>query len=212
MFRLLVFISAAIVASGSVSAQTVSTYVGPAGGLWSEPTNWDPIGVPNNGGGNTYHVVIDENSGQDVEVILDIAPVNSTLMDSLARSAEMDWIETSPDMAWVKILWLGPESGRWAVLLKWRKGYVAPPHKHLSAAHTFILSGKLQVRDGVLEAGDYVYEPNGMVHDATTALEDTEYLFICDGPVLFFGENEFSSYLGWEQLQRLRDAHQAKAA
>ena len=142
----------------------------------------------------------------------DIAPVNSTLMDSLARSAEMDWIETSPDMAWVKILWLGPESGRWAVLLKWRKGYVAPPHKHLSAAHAFILSGKLQVRDGVLNAGDYIYEPNGMVHDETTALEDTEYLFICDGPVLFFDGDDFTSYKGWEQLQRLQEQHDDAAA
>ena len=134
----------------------------------------------------------------------DISPVNSELMDTLARSAEMDWVETSPGRAYIKVLWLGPETGRWAVLLKWTKGYVAPPHKHLSAAHTFILSGKLQVRDGVLQAGDYVYEPNGMVHDATTALEDTEYLFICDGPVLFFGEDGFTGYLGWEQLERLR--------
>jgi anti-sigma factor ChrR (cupin superfamily) len=141
----------------------------------------------------------------------DIAPVNSTLMDSLARSADMDWIETRRGQAWIKILWLGPETGRWAVLLKWRKGYVAPPLKHLSAAHSFILSGKLQVRDGVLNAGDYVYEPNGMVHDATTALEDTEYLFICDGPVLFFGDDEFSGYLGWEQLRRLREEHDATA-
>ena len=98
------------------------------------------------------------------------------------------------------------------MLHKWRKGYVAPPHKHLSAAHAFVLSGKLQVRDGTLEAGDYLYEPNGMVHGETKALEDTEYLFICDGPVLFFGENEFSGYLGWEQLQRLRDERAAKAA
>ena len=142
----------------------------------------------------------------------DISPVNSELMDSLARSASMEWIETRPGQAWIKILWLGPETGRWAVLLKWRKGYVAPAHKHLSAAHTFILSGKLQVRDGTLDAGDYVYEPNGMVHDATTALEDTEYLFICDGPVLFYGEDDFSGYLGWEQLQRLRDQQQADAA
>ena len=141
----------------------------------------------------------------------DIAPVNSTLMDSLARSAKMEWIETRRGQAWIKVLWLGPETGRWAVLLKWRKGYVAPPHKHLSAAHAFILSGKLQVRDGVLEAGDYVYEPNGMVHDATTALEDTEYLFICDGPVLFFGDDDFSGYLGWEQLRRLQEEHDATA-
>ncbi len=139
----------------------------------------------------------------------DIAPVNSELMDSLARSAKMEWIETRRGQAWIKVLWLGPETGRWAVLLKWRKGYVAPPHKHLSAAHTFILSGKLQVRDGVLNAGDYVYEPNGMVHDETTALEDTEYLFIRDGPVLFFDGDDFTSYKGWEQLQRLREKHEA---
>lgn len=135
----------------------------------------------------------------------EIAPVNSELMDSLARTSEMDWIETVKGMAWMKILWLGPETGRWAVLLKWTKGYVAPPHKHLSAAHTFILKGRLQVRDGTLETGDYVYEPNGMVHGATTALEDSEYLFICDGPVLFFNEDRFTAYLGWEQLQRMRD-------
>lgn len=135
----------------------------------------------------------------------DIAPVNSELMDSLARTSEMDWIETVKGQAWMKILWLGPETGRWAVLLKWTKGYVAPPHKHLSAAHTFILKGRLQVRDGTLETGDYVYEPNGMVHGATTALEDSEYLFICDGPVLFFNDDGFTGYLGWEQLQRMRD-------
>ncbi|MSP44218.1 MAG: DUF4437 domain-containing protein [Alphaproteobacteria bacterium] len=141
----------------------------------------------------------------------DIRPANSELMDSLARSSQMEWIETDPGMAWMKVLWTGPETGRWAVLLKWKKGYVAAPHKHLSAAHAFILSGKLQVRDGVLETGDYTYEPNGMVHGATTALEDTTYLFICDGPVLFFNDNAFTSYLGWEQLARLQ-GKPAKAA
>ena len=81
----------------------------------------------------------------------------------------------------MKVLWTGPETGAWAALFRWYKGYVAPPHKHLSPAHVYVLSGKLQVRDGILEAGDYVYEPNGMVHGATTALEDTDYLFICNG-------------------------------
>ena len=104
------------------------------------------------------------------------------------------------------MLWTGAETGRWAVLLRWKKGYVAAPHKHLSAAHTFVLSGKLQVRDGVLDAGDYVYERNGMVHDETTALEDTEYLFICDGPVLFYNDDGLQSYLGWEELHRMREA------
>jgi anti-sigma factor ChrR (cupin superfamily) len=96
------------------------------------------------------------------------------------------------------------------VLFRWLKGYVAPQHKHLTASHTFILSGKLGVRDGTLDAGDYIYEPNGMLHGATTALEDTEYLFICDGPVLFYDKKGFTRYLGWEELRRLQAAHAAK--
>jgi hypothetical protein len=135
----------------------------------------------------------------------EIRPVNDQLADLIVRSSE-PWIETEKDKAWLKVLYLGSETGRWAALFRWRKGYVAPPHKHLSAAHTFILSGKLQVRQGILETGDYDYEPNGVLHGATTALEDTEYLFLCDGPVLFYNDDGFTSYLGWEELHRMREA------
>ena len=134
-------------------------------------------------------------------------PVNDQLADIIVRASE-PWIETDPGRAWMKVLWTGEESGRWAALFRWNKGYVAAPHKHLSAAHTYILKGKLQVRHGVLEAGDYDYEPNGVLHGATTALEDTEYLFICDGPVIFYDEKGITSYLGWEQLHRMREASQ----
>jgi hypothetical protein len=144
----------------------------------------------------------------------DISPLNSTIIDSLAKSSEMEWIPNAddPQRAAMKILWTGAETGTWAVLLSWKKGYSAPPHKHLSAAHTFVLSGKLQVRTGILEAGDYLYEANGMLHGATTALEDTEYLFICNGAVLFFNENGFTSYLSWEELRRIEAAHEQKKA
>ena len=138
----------------------------------------------------------------------DISPINSELMDSLAKTAEMDWIpmEADPEKGFMKVLWTGSESGGWACLFRWLKGYVAPPHKHLSAAHVYVLSGKLQVRDGILEAGDYVYEPNGMVHGTTTALEDTDYIFICEGPVLFYDDDGFVGYLGWEEIQRIKEA------
>ena len=132
----------------------------------------------------------------------DVSPVNGELMDTLVEASKMDWMQTE-EKAFIKVLYTGSESGNWAVLLKWLEGYTAPAHKHLSGSHTFILSGKLQVRDGVLNAGDYVYEPNGMLHGETTALEDTEYLFICNGPVLFFDEDKFTRYLGWEELQRM---------
>ena len=137
----------------------------------------------------------------------DISPLNSELMDTLVEASKTEWMPqwNDPERAFMKILWTGSESGGWAVLFRWKKGYTAPQHKHLAASHTFILSGKLQVRDGTLNAGDYVYEPNGMLHGATTALEDTEYLFICNGTVLFFDEDAgFTSYLGWEELERMK--------
>ena len=143
----------------------------------------------------------------------DISPLNPALLDTIVKDDKAAWIPTDPDgRAAMRVLWTGEESGRWAVVLRWKKGYVAPPHKHLSAAHTFVLKGKLEVRDGIIEAGDYIYERNGMVHGATTALEDTEYLFICDGPVLFYDDDGFTSYLGWEQVQRLNDLHAASKA
>ena len=58
----------------------------------------------------------------------------------------------------------------------------------------------------ILAAGDYDYEPNGVLHGATTALEDTEYLFICEGPILFFDENGPTHYIGWEEMERMRRA------
>jgi anti-sigma factor ChrR (cupin superfamily) len=142
----------------------------------------------------------------------DIRPINSELADSITRSSEIPWTETKPGQAWTKVLWVGPESGRWAVLLKWKKGYVAPPHKHLSAAFAFILSGRLQVRNNVYNAGDFLHETNGMVHGATTALEDTEYLFFCDGPVLFFDKDNFTGYRGWEEVLRMQQAAQKQQA
>jgi anti-sigma factor ChrR (cupin superfamily) len=142
----------------------------------------------------------------------DITSFNQNLGDSLYKASQMEWLETTPGQAWMKILWTGSETGTWAVILKWAKGYVAPAHKHLAPAHTFIIKGKLQVRDAVLETGDYDYEPNGVLHGATTALEDTEYLFICNGAVLFFDEDNFTSYLSWEELERMRTGQIAAAA
>lgn len=134
----------------------------------------------------------------------EVRPFHQDLQDALFKAKDAQWIENTPGMAWTRILWTGSESGTWAAVFKWKKGFVAPPHKHLSASHTFILYGKLKVRDGILDAGDYVYEPNGVLHGDTEALEDTEYLFICNGPLLYFNEHTFTGYLGWEELEKMR--------
>ena len=102
------------------------------------------------------------------------------------------------------MLWIGRETGTWAALYHWKKGLYRAAAQASRRRACFILSGKLQVRTGVLNAGDYVYEPSGMLHDATTALEDTTYLFISNGAVLFFDENGFTQYTNWEVMEKLR--------
>lgn len=74
------------------------------------------------------------------------------------------------------------EPGRWVALFRWKKGWVAFRHKHLADAQTYVLEGCTQGRDGVLEAADDDYEPNGAIHEAATVPDDTEHLFVCEGP------------------------------
>ena len=142
----------------------------------------------------------------------DIRPAFQDIQDTLVR-ADVPWIEQTATSR-VKVLWVGRESGSWMTLHFWKQGHAARPHKHLGAAHVYILSGKLQVRDGTLNAGDYVYEPAGVLHDATTALEDTTYLFQCQGPILYFNDDGFTCYTNWEVIEKLRErgAAMAKAA
>jgi anti-sigma factor ChrR (cupin superfamily) len=136
----------------------------------------------------------------------DIRPVNSELQDTLVRANESPWIEYAPGAS-LRILYTGAESGTWAALFRWQRGFVAPPHKHLSGSHTYVLSGQLKVRDGVLNEGDYVYEANGMLHETTEAVEDTDYLFICHGPLLMLDDNGPIGVFGWEELTRMRAAN-----
>ena len=132
----------------------------------------------------------------------DIRPEFQGIQDTLAR-ADAPWIEQSPTSS-IKVLWVGPESGTFAILVKWKKGHVARPHKHLGGAHVYMISGKIQVRDGVLNGGDYLYEPSGILHDATTTLEDAIYLIIGLGPVLYFDDDGFTGYLNWEVIEKIR--------
>jgi hypothetical protein len=73
-----------------------------------------------------------------------------------------------------------------------------------------MLKGKLQIRDGVISEGDYDYEPNGVIHTEVTALEDSEYLFACEGPVLFYDKDGLTTYLGWEEITRMTEAAKAE--
>ena len=142
-----------------------------------------------------------------------ISPVNSEVMDALVHSDKLEWIPQrfDPKRHFMKVLWIGPESGQVAVLLRSLKGSIVPRHKHLGDAHVLMLRGRLKVRDAELVAGDYLYEANGMIHHETEALEDTEYLMIMSGAVLFFDENTFLGFRGWEEFHRDQQEHFAQS-
>lgn len=134
-------------------------------------------------------------------------PVDKTIGDLLVRGDDDTWVQTDKaGHAHMKPLWASPESGGWAVLYHWKRGYKAPPHKHLGAIHAYIVSGRLKLRDTELKAGDYMYEANGIIHDETVAQEDTVHLNIADGPILFFDDQAITHYVGWEQIQKMLSA------
>jgi anti-sigma factor ChrR (cupin superfamily) len=140
-----------------------------------------------------------------------VALSDPSVSDTHVPAGDGGWVQTDKEgKSFVKVLWTDSHTGEWAVLYRWKKGFVAPAHKHLGAIHVYIISGRLKLRDVELGAGDYIHEANGMVHDATEALEDTVHLNIADGPLLFFSETEILSYAGWEQMRRM--ALKARAA
>jgi 2,4'-dihydroxyacetophenone dioxygenase len=117
------------------------------------------------------------------------------------------WIEQSP-MTSAKVLWVGRETGSWALLGLWKAGYVASRHQHLAAAHVFVVSGTMASGDVVMTAGDYIYEPSGVMHEATTAIEDTVQLFISLGPIARLdAAGGITSVTTWQDIESLRQSH-----
>jgi anti-sigma factor ChrR (cupin superfamily) len=125
------------------------------------------------------------------------------IQKALIKADEMEWVEMIPGEAWAKVLFTSSETGAWAALYKWRKDYVAAAHKHLGGAHTFMLKGKLEYRGGTLEAGDYGYEANGAIHGATTTIEDSEFLFMSNGPIIILESEDSEKPIGYFSCEHI---------
>ncbi|MEL7028813.1 MAG: cupin domain-containing protein [Pseudomonadota bacterium] len=123
-----------------------------------------------------------------------------------------DWIPgVDPEKSWFRLLYFSAETGVWAVVFRWNKGFIAPSHKHLGSSHSYILKGELAVREQRYPAGAYLFEANGSIHGATEAIEDTEYLFIGNGPIAFHNEQgELTGLFGWEEALAFKRRHDAR--
>ena len=140
----------------------------------------------------------------------DITPLNPALMDTLISAGDGDWIPQpfDPERAFIKILWTGSESGAWARAVPVEEGFHgAPTQASLAVTHLHSLgqapgAGRnLECRRLHLRAQRHAAR-RPRRHSKTR-----EYLFICNGTVLFYDDEGFTSYLGWEELRRLEESH-----
>ena len=81
----------------------------------------------------------------------DISAFNQNLVDTVFATSQMDWIETTPGQAWMKILWTGSETGTWAVILKWAKGYAAPIFQGVAARALQLMGPEAWSKDHLME-------------------------------------------------------------
>ena len=120
-------------------------------------------------------------------VASEITQNGETYFDSLGaalvRTNELEWIGDGINGG-IKMLRISSETGWFAALIKGRAGQVNPPHTHIGPACFYVIEGGFDYRGGSARAGDWVWEPAGAVHPATSHPVDTIYLANVFGPVI----------------------------
>lgn len=131
--------------------------------------------------------------------------------DKYVNVAAMPWKEFGPGIDF-KVLRTSQETGTWTVLFRCAAGSSFAPHRHLGGGEYLMLSGRMEVRGGseqggvTANAGDFGYEPNGVLHDSTYFPEDTVLYFTNNGAIQFLTEDMQPDFvLDYEMLEQLSD-------
>jgi quercetin dioxygenase-like cupin family protein len=129
---------------------------------------------------------------------------------ALVRSDQQEWIDTGAGNLF-KVLRVSKETGAWSALIKAAAGQVNQAHTHLGPADFYVLSGQIDYRGGSAKAGDYIYEPAGAVHEATTHPVETIYLANVFGPIAFHGKDgAIAGVLDWRAVKAMMESHARK--
>jgi len=131
------------------------------------------------------------------------------LDDVYIQPSNLPWISFSDGIRF-RLLRVSSETGTWTVLFHCLPGSSFASHQHLGAGEYLMLKGKMDVRGGreaggvTAYAGDYGYEPSGVIHDATSFPEETEFYFTNFGPIAFLDDQgNTTSVLDWQVLAAL---------
>jgi anti-sigma factor ChrR (cupin superfamily) len=129
---------------------------------------------------------------------------------ALVRTKNKQWISAGDGNEFL-VLRISKETGAWSALVRAKAGQVNAPHTHIGPADFYVISGGFDYRGGSAREGDWVYEPAGAVHDATTHPMDTVYLANVHGPVAFHdSKGGIAGILDWRAVQKMVDNAQKK--
>lgn len=137
-----------------------------------------------------------------------------TGLEGKVSTADLPWIDLGTGLEGnrIKVLRISEETGSYSLLIHARAGTVNQAHVHSGPADFYILQGRLEYRLGEAKAGDWMYEPAGAVHDATTATEDTLYLANVHGPVIFHKPDGSLDYVqDWRTIKGLAEQANRRA-
>lgn len=102
---------------------------------------------------------------------------------------QLPWLPLAPKIG-VKVLRVDRETGRFSVMIRAEAGGVLPRHRHIESAEILVLKGKgTHKQTGYFEAGNYISEAKGALHDALHFDEEVELLMVCDGPSAFLADD-----------------------
>ncbi|MHB1627160.1 MAG: cupin domain-containing protein [Bacilli bacterium] len=107
------------------------------------------------------------------------------LHEVLTDSTQLDWRQKSIPGLYEKMLWRDESTGASIALIRFSKGVGIPDrHSHASNQFMYCLSGAYSYTNSgvLLKPGSFYWNEKGNVHGPTTALEETVFLEIYDGP------------------------------
>lgn len=114
--------------------------------------------------------------------------------DTYLATNKMPWLQFGGGIDF-KVLRTSQETGTWSVLFRCAADSSFNPHRHLGGGEYLMLKGRMEVRGGVEKggitafAGDYGYEPNGILHDETFFPVETELYFTNHGAIQFLTDD-----------------------
>lgn len=139
---------------------------------------------------------------------------NKELQDTYIHVDGEQWLPFG-DTAGIefKLLRASQETGTWTSLFKCAAQSSFARHRHLGAGEYYMVYGEMEVRGGARAggvtavAGDYGYEPNGIIHDSTEFTKETVFYFTNHGPIVFIDEQDNAQFvLDWKALLELEAA------